>query len=84
MRRTSAPTFAPAARAGMNETAAHMREAVAPRRCLLTWWVPSPGGFSARVVLDDGTLHDFDSPFELARFLGAPTRPAGAPPRGLR
>jgi hypothetical protein len=58
----------------VNESTARLRQSAAPHRCLLTWWSPGPGEFSARVVLDDGTLRDFDSPFELARFLGAPTR----------
>jgi hypothetical protein len=45
-----------------------------PRQLLLSVWVPTPGGFAARAVLADGSLRDFDSPFELVRFLSAPTR----------
>ena len=55
----------------------------APRQCLLTVWCPRPGEFAARVVLADGQLHDFDSPFELLRFLVRPTAPPAATP-GLR
>jgi hypothetical protein len=63
----------------------------ATRQLVLTVW-SSPGGeFAARAVLADGSVHDFASPFELARFLAArPPRPAPTPPkhvaprRGLR
>lgn len=59
----------------------------ATRQLLLTVWCPRPGEFAARAVLADGTLHDFDSPFELVRFLAAPPVRPGAPaaaPKGLR
>jgi len=68
----------------MDETTARLRTHAPPRRCLLTWWSAAPGEFSARVVLEDGRLLDFDSPFELARFLGIPIPNAAAPPSGLR
>lgn len=55
----------------------------APRQLLLTVWCPRVGEFSARVVLADGSLRDFDSPFELMRFLAAPTLPPADKP-GLR
>jgi hypothetical protein len=44
------------------------------------------GEFMARVVLDDGSLRDFDSPFELVRFLAAPPVPPLPPAEttGLR
>jgi hypothetical protein len=70
--------------APVSAIAARMRETVAPRSCVLTWWSPGPGEFSARVVLDDGTVRDFYSPFELARFLGTPTPNRRAPAHGLR
>lgn len=55
-----------------------------PRQFLLTVWWGAAGDFRARAVLADGSLRDFDSPFELARFLSQPPGPqAGAPP-GLR
>ena len=49
------------------------------------------GGWHARVVATNGQVLDFDSPFELVRFLSqapqrlAPARPAGTgtPPDGL-
>jgi len=64
---------------------ATLRAAAPACRCLLTVWSPRPGAFSARLVLDDGTLHDFDSPFELARFLAQPPPPTGtAEVGGLR
>lgn len=44
----------------------------APRQMLLTVWCPRPGTFAARAVLADGSLRDFDSPFELVRFLSRP------------
>ncbi len=44
----------------------------ATRQMLLSVWCPRVGEFMARVVLDDGSLRDFDSPFELVRFLAAP------------
>jgi hypothetical protein len=54
---------------------------------LLTVWSTGNAGFAARAVLMDGTLHDFTSPFELARFLSsplaAPVSPTPARP-GLR
>jgi hypothetical protein len=52
------------------------RDPSSARRLLLTVWTPRPGAFSARAVLDDGTLRDFDSPFELVRFLSSPVAPA--------
>lgn len=53
------------------------------RQLLMTVWCPRPGEFAARVVLADGTLHDFDSPFELLRFLARPVAPPSPTP-GLR
>jgi hypothetical protein len=55
----------------------------ATRQLLLSVWCPRVGEFSARVVLADGSLREFDSPFELVRFLAAPpVPPAGGD--GLR
>ncbi len=45
---------------------------LATRQLLLTVWCPRVGEFSARAVQADGSLHDFDSPFELMRFLTTP------------
>ena len=59
----------------------------ATRQLVLTVWCHRPGEFAARAVLADGTLRDFDSPFELVRFLAAPPVRPGAPaatPKGLR
>ncbi len=53
------------------------------RQFLLTVWSPRPGEFAARAVLADGTLRDFDNPFELVRFLAQPA-PAPPPTPGLR
>ncbi len=52
------------------------------RCCLLTVWSTGPAGFAARAVLLDGTLRDFTSPFELARFLGSPMAASEAPAPG--
>jgi hypothetical protein len=68
----------------LDDTTARLRALAAPRCGLLTWWSPGTGEFSARVVLEDGRLLDFDSPFELARFLGTPTSAEPAAPGGLR
>jgi hypothetical protein len=55
----------------------------ATRQVLLTVWCPRVGEFMARVVLADGSLRDFDCPFELVRFLATPpVPPAGT--SGLR
>ncbi len=68
-------------------TAGMATRAAPPRCCLLTVWSTGNAGFAARAVLMDGTLHDFTSPFELARFLSsplaAPVSPTPARP-GLR
>lgn len=53
------------------------------RQLLLTVWCPRPGVFAARALLADGTLRDFDSPFELVRFLARPAATPAASP-GLR
>jgi hypothetical protein len=55
----------------------------ATRQLLLSVWCPRVGDFAARVVLADGSLRDFDSPFELVRFLAAPPVPPGEA-KGLR
>ena len=68
----------------MDENTTRLRAIAVPRRGLLTWWSPGPGEFSARVVLDDGSLRDFDSPFELVRFLGTPISTEPAASGGLR
>ncbi|WP_457349882.1 hypothetical protein [Roseateles sp. P5_D6] len=68
----------------MDENTTRLRALAAPRCGLLSWWAPGPGAFSARVVLDDGSQRDFDSPFELARFLSTPMSNAPATSSGLR
>jgi hypothetical protein len=52
----------------------------ATRQLLLTVWCPRPGHFAARAVLADGTLRDFDNPFELVRFLSRPLPVEGEAP----
>ncbi|MCB1996158.1 MAG: hypothetical protein KDG57_09830 [Rhodoferax sp.] len=54
-----------------------------PWQLVLTVWYPAKGEFRARAVMADGSLRDFDSPFELARFLYRPP-PASPLPSGLR
>lgn len=65
--------------------AAMATRAAPPRCCLLTVWSTGDAGFAARAVLMDGTLHDFTSPFELARFLSSPLAlPTPPAQHGLR
>lgn len=55
--------------------------------CQLTVWGTGPGVFEARVVLPDGSLHNFSTAFELALLLRSQGwLPAPAPPgsSGLR
>ena len=55
-----------------------------PLVMLLSLWCSARGPWHARLVDGDARVHDFDSPFELARHLCAPPvtdEPAG---RGLR
>jgi hypothetical protein len=52
---------------------------------LLSLWVSGGSEWRARLVGTDAAVHDFTSPFELARFLAHP--PPAAPPApggGLR
>lgn len=58
----------------------------APRQVLLSVWCPRVGEFTARVVLEDGSVLHFDSPFELVRYLATPPVPPMAPAEtsGLR
>jgi hypothetical protein len=55
---------------------------------LLSLWAPPAAPWHARLVSADARVHEFDSPFELARFVAQPacTAPAAAdlPTRGLR
>lgn len=67
----------------MTATAGMLRAAAPACRCLLTVWSSRPGDFSARAVMDDGTLRDFDSAFELVRFLTS-TAPLPPSESGLR
>lgn len=58
----------------------------APCVMLLTVWpgtdAVTTAGWHARIVLPDARTHDFDSPFELAQFLGRALRPPAAKDRG--
>jgi hypothetical protein len=47
---------------------------------VLTVWCSRSGEFAVRVVLPNGTLQDFASPFELARFVAALARSLPGPP----
>lgn len=82
---TSLPMVSPEGPPGL---AAGVALGTGPMRCcLLTVWSTGEAGFAARVVLMDGTLQDFTSPFELARFLSLPltARSASTPVKpGLR
>ena len=55
---------------------------------LLSLWGPPAAPWHARLVGADAHVHEFDSPFELARFVAQPAcvSPAAAdlPTRGLR
>lgn len=55
----------------------------APRRFVLTVWHSREGRFLARAELPNGTRLEFDSPFDLVRFLDDSTASAPRPP-GLR
>jgi hypothetical protein len=49
---------------------------------LLSLWQQDGTRWHARLIDADASVHDFDSPFELARNLSAPERArAGAPDR---
>ncbi len=60
--------------------------AATPTRVLLLSLWGAPGkGWHARLVGPDAAVHEFDSPFELARFLTRPPLPERViPPDGLR
>ena len=55
---------------------------------LLSLWAPPAAPWHARLVGADAHVHEFDSPFELARFVAQPACPGPAadtlPTRGLR
>jgi hypothetical protein len=55
---------------------------------LLSLWAPPAAPWHARLVSADAHVHEFDSPFELARFVAQPacSAPVAAdlPTRGLR
>jgi hypothetical protein len=51
----------------------------------LTVWTEAKAGWHARVVAPDATVREFESPFELVRFLLWPADPApSGERRGLR
>jgi len=50
----------------------------------LTVWADTGTGWRARAVLADETTRDFESPFELARFLSWPVSAPAEPEVGLR
>jgi len=50
---------------------------------LLTLWAPPAARWHARLVETDAQVHEFESPFELARFLAqaaSPSAPSISPP----
>jgi hypothetical protein len=51
----------------------------ATRQLVLTLWCARAGEFAARAVLADGSVRDFDNPFELLRFISTPVLPPAAP-----
>lgn len=55
-----------------------------PRVMLLALWCNPGQPWRARVVDAEARVHDFDSPFELARFLCAPAPPPTRLEGGLR
>ncbi len=60
---------------------------LAPRVMLLSVWRCDQGIWHGRVVTADAVPHEFDSPFELVRFLDQLIRlrdSTGTPGRGLR
>lgn len=57
---------------------------VSPRVMLLSVWAPGGAAWHASLIGADACVHEFDSPFELARFLAQPGRRAGPPRGGLR
>lgn len=60
--------------------------APAPTVMLLSLWCSAGQPWRARIVDGDARVHDFDSPFELARFVCVPApAPLPTPPEpGLR
>jgi hypothetical protein len=68
------------------ETAAAQAEPAPRRVMLLSLWVSSGAEWHARLVGPDAAVHDFTSPFELARFLAHPPKPElpPVPGSGLR
>lgn len=64
-----------------------MPEPTPPPSCvlLLSLWRSNGTGWHVRLIGADARVHEFDSPFELARFLAQPPRPPqGGSPGGLR
>ncbi len=57
-----------------------------PRVLLLSLWSRAGEPWHARIVDTEARVHDFDSPFELARYLCAPVVPRPTSPEegGLR
>lgn len=56
-----------------------------PRVMLLSLWHQPGTAWHARLVDSDAQLRDFDSPFELARYLAERAPDPGSPPHdGLR
>ena len=49
-----------------------------PTVMLLSLWSASAAGWHARLVAPDASVHEFTSPFELARFLAQPPHRAKA------
>jgi|APTNR8051073442_1049403.scaffolds.fasta_scaffold21627_2 hypothetical protein len=55
-----------------------------PQVMLLSLWCDPGRRWHARLVDGQARVHEFDSPFELARFLGTPRPATGQPGVGLR
>jgi hypothetical protein len=55
-----------------------------PTVMLLSLWSTSGADWHARLVAPDASVHDFTSPFELARFLAQPPHRAKADESSLK
>lgn len=58
--------------------------APAPTVMLLSLWCHPGEPWRARIVDSEARVHDFDSPFELARYLCNPAPPTESAGEGLR
>jgi hypothetical protein len=60
------------------------RQEPPPRVMLLSLWSDAGTPWHARIVDSEARVHEFDSPFELARYLCVPQPLPPAPGPGLR